>query len=80
MSVWAAPTQRQSVATNAAAGALYGVVDCALGRAVVLTEEQHAVAIAVAQRVTEHLDAYDRERREETGRCPCCGAPDDGSG
>lgn len=47
--------ERLSVATNAAAGAMFGV---GTGR-IEITAEQAAAAFEVARRVLEHVDEYD---------------------
>lgn len=47
--------ERLSVATNAAAGAMFGV-GTGVSR---LTEEQRAAAETVAARVLDHVDTYD---------------------
>lgn len=54
-----AQERRVSVATNAAAGALFGV-----GTGVVnLSAVQVAAARIIGERVVAHLDAYDRRKR-----------------
>lgn len=68
-------TTRLSVAANAAATAMFGV---GTGRGEIDAQQAEA-ATTIARRVLEQVDEYDRQRRNETGRCQACGAPDDGS-